>query len=83
MSLSSTEWMALIKVMCVLFLIAVLSLCVVLARRSSPGTRAALGGMLMLFFGGAAVPPRETQTIEEVKEDKGKKGAESGDPPSR
>lgn len=37
---------------------------------------------LFSLFGGAVVPPKETQTIEQAKEDKGKKGAESGDPPS-
>jgi hypothetical protein len=51
------------------------------AKRAS--TKAAgLGGALMLMFAMGVVPPKELQTIEEAKESKDKKGAESGDPPS-
>ena len=47
------------------------------------GTRAAaLGSALMLMFSfGMSGDPRQQQRIEEAREDKGKKGAESGDPP--
>lgn len=48
------------------------------------GARAAgLGGALMLMLSMGVVPPKELQTIEEAKESKGKKGAESGEPPAR
>jgi hypothetical protein len=47
------------------------------------GAKAAgLGGALMLMFTMGVVPPKEQQTIEEAKESKDKKGAESGDPPA-
>jgi hypothetical protein len=46
------------------------------------GAKAAgLGGALMLMFTMGVVPPKEQQTIEEAKESKDKKGAESGEPP--
>lgn len=73
---------SLIRFALVVGLVMALSATIVWARQTSASTRAALGGMLMLLFGGAVVPPKETQTIEQAKEDKGKKGAESGDPPS-
>jgi hypothetical protein len=80
--MTHVDILSLIKVAGVLLLILTLGACIVRVRRASPGTRAALGGMLMLFFGGAVVPPRETQTIEEAKDSKDKKGGESGDPPT-
>jgi len=52
------------------------------AKRAS--TKAAgLGGALMLMFTMGVVPPKEQQTLEEARESKDKKGAESGDPPAR
>lgn len=42
---------------------------------------ATIGGALMLLMSMGVVPPQELQRIEEAKEPKGKKGAESGDPP--
>ena len=52
------------------------------ARRGSGGTEfVASAMMLMLGMFGPAVQPPE-QGIEEARNDKGKKGAESGDPPA-
>jgi hypothetical protein len=42
----------------------------------------AVGGTLILLLGAAFVPPAEQTRLEEAKEPKGKKGAESGDPPA-
>jgi hypothetical protein len=52
------------------------------AKRAG-GKAAGLGGALMLMLSMGVVPPKELQTIEEAREPKGKKGAESGDPPAR
>jgi hypothetical protein len=52
------------------------------AKRTS-GKAAGLGGALLLMLSMGVVPPKELQTIEEAKESKGKKGAESGNPPAR
>ena len=76
--MSPTDTVLLIKIAGVLLLVVLLTACVIRVRRSSASSRAALGGVLMLFFGVSVVPPRETQTIEEAKESKDKKGAEAG-----
>jgi hypothetical protein len=52
------------------------------AKRAG-GKAAGLGGALLLMLSMGVVPPKELQTIEEARESKGKKGAESGDPPAR
>jgi len=53
------------------------------AKRHSTGAQLLAGGMLLVL--GAAVPivQRPQQGVEEARLDKGKKGAESGDPPDR
>jgi hypothetical protein len=52
------------------------------ARRGGRGT-AMLGSALVLLLGIGLVPEQiPQQRIEEAREDKGKKGAESGDPPA-
>jgi hypothetical protein len=53
------------------------------ARRHARGAQFVAGGMMMILGMIApmiAKPPE--QGIEEAREDKGKKGAESGDPPN-
>jgi hypothetical protein len=77
-TMNPSDIQVLIKIGGVLLLVVLLIACVVRVRRSSASSRAALGGMLMLLFGGAVVPPHEVSTIEEAKESKDKKGAESG-----
>ena len=53
------------------------------AKRGSPATQLmASAMMLVLGMIGPAVKPPE-QGIEEAREDKGKKGSESGDPPAQ
>jgi hypothetical protein len=52
------------------------------ARRGGRGT-ALLGSALVLLLGIGLVPEQiPEQRIEEAREEKGKKGAESGDPPA-
>ena len=55
-----------------------------LIRWAKKGGRSAamLGGLLFITLGGALVPQPPHQRIEEAREDKGKKGDESGDPPA-
>lgn len=50
------------------------------AKRTG-GKAAGVGGALMLMFSMGVIPPRLFQTIEEAKESKARKGAESGAPP--
>ena len=53
------------------------------ARRGGRGP-AMLGSALVLLLGIGLVPEQlPQQRIEEAREEKGKKGAESGDPPTR
>jgi hypothetical protein len=63
----------------------VLSLCGAtwLIRWARKGGRGAslLGGALLLTLGGGLVPQQPQQRIEEAREQRAKKGAESGDPP--
>jgi hypothetical protein len=63
-----------------------LSLCIAIwlvrwARKGRLGATM-LGGALFLLLGGALVPQSPQQRIEEAREQRGKKGAESGDPPT-
>jgi hypothetical protein len=51
------------------------------AKRGGRGA-ALLGGLLFITLGGAMVPQPPHQRIEEAREDRGKKGGESGDPPN-
>jgi ABC-type amino acid transport system permease subunit len=52
------------------------------AKRSSTGAQLLASAMiLVLGIGGPIVNPPQ-QGIEEAREDKGKKGSESGDPPA-
>jgi hypothetical protein len=52
------------------------------ARRGGRGT-AMLGSALVLLLGIGLVPEQiPQQRIEEARQEKGKKGAESGDPPT-
>ncbi len=63
-----------------LLLIAALYSLVRWARRDRRGATI-VGSALVLLFGGGLVPDSSRQRTEEAREDKGKKGAESGDPP--
>ena len=53
------------------------------AKRGSPATEFIASAMMLVLgmIGPAVKPP--AQGIEEVREDKGKKGSESGDPPAQ
>jgi len=52
------------------------------ARRHTTGTQLVASALMLLLgmFGPAVKPPQ--QGIEEAREDKGKKGSASGDPPT-
>ena len=52
------------------------------AKRHSTGAQILASAMLLVFAIGAPVINPPQQGIEEAREDKGKKGAESGDPPA-
>ena len=56
--------------------------CIRWARRHSAGTQFVASGMMLLLgmIGPAVKPPQ--QGIEEAREEKGKKGSASGDPPA-
>jgi hypothetical protein len=51
------------------------------AKRHSTGAQLLAGGMLLVLGITVPIPKRPQQGVEEAREDKGKKGAESGDPP--
>jgi hypothetical protein len=51
------------------------------AKRGGRGP-AILGSTLVLLLGGGLAPEQRQQAIEEAREEKGKKRAESGDPPT-
>ena len=51
------------------------------AKRSSTGAQLLASAMILVFGMGAPVVNPPQQGIEEAREDKGSKGAESGDPP--
>jgi O-antigen ligase len=65
-------------------IILVLGAGVCLIRWAKKGGRGAamLGSALVLLLGAGLVPEPPQQRIEEAREEKGKKGAESGDPPN-
>ncbi len=73
---------ALIAVGCTSAALAALAGMVALVRTTKKGGvgMAMLGTAMLLFLGGALAPQRPEQTVEEAREDKGKKGSESGDP---
>jgi hypothetical protein len=52
------------------------------AKRQSTGAQILASAMLLVLGIGAPVVNPPQQGIEEAREDKGKKGAESGDPPA-
>ena len=53
------------------------------AKRHSTGAQLLASAMiLVLGFGGPPIVNPPQQGVEEAREDKGKKGAESGDPPN-
>jgi hypothetical protein len=52
------------------------------AKRHSTGAQILASAMLLVLGIGAPVINPPQQGIEEAREDKGKKGAESGDPPA-
>ena len=58
---------------------------IVLVRWAKKGGRgvAIVGSTLVLLLGGGLAPERSHQRIEEAREEKGRKGAESGDPPEK
>jgi hypothetical protein len=64
--------------------LVVLALMVALVRWAKKGGRgpAMLGSALVLLLGAGLVPEQPKQRMEEAREQKGKKGAESGDPPT-
>jgi hypothetical protein len=51
-----------------------------MSKKGGPGM-AVVGSVLLLALGGALAPQRPEQGVEEAREDKQKKGSESGDPP--
>jgi hypothetical protein len=51
------------------------------AKRHPTGAQLLAGAMLIVLGIAAPIPKRPQQGVEEAREDKGKKGAESGDPP--
>ena len=60
-------------------LIASMVLLVRWAKRGGRATQAAAG--VLLIFGLGLAPDVERQRIEDAREEKGKKGGQSGDPP--
>jgi hypothetical protein len=50
-------------------------------KRHSTGAQLLAGAMLLVLSTTIPIPKRPQQGLEEAREDKGKKGAESGDPP--
>ena len=51
------------------------------AKRHSTGAQLLAGAMLLVLGFSMPVVKRPQQGVEEAREDKGKKGAQSGDPP--
>jgi hypothetical protein len=51
------------------------------AKRHSTGSQLLAGAMLLLLAVSILVPKRPQQGLEEARVDKGRKGAQSGDPP--
>jgi hypothetical protein len=56
--------------------------CVRWAKRHSTASQFLAGAMLFVVSFGMPIVKRPQQGLEEAREDKGKKGAESGDPPN-
>jgi hypothetical protein len=52
------------------------------AKRQSTGAQVLASAMLLVLGWGAPIVKPPQQTMEEAREDKGKKGSESGDPPA-
>ena len=52
------------------------------AKRHSTGAQLLAGAMLLVLGISMPIVKRPQQGVEEAREDKGKKGAESGNPPS-
>ena len=52
------------------------------AKRSSTGAQLVANAMMLVMSIGMPIVNPPQQGIEEAREDKGKKGAESGDPPN-
>jgi hypothetical protein len=76
-ALLAVEW-SLAAVFTLILMIALVNW----AKRGGRG-RAFLGSAMVLLLGILIVPEQlPQQRIEEAREDKGKKGAESGDPPT-
>lgn len=55
--------------------------CVRWAKRHSTGSRMLANAMLLVVSIGMPIVKRPRQGLEEARQDKGRKGAESGDPP--
>jgi hypothetical protein len=53
------------------------------AKRHSTGAQLVAGAMLLVLGFTVPIVKRPQQGVEEARLDKGKKGAESGDPPDR
>jgi hypothetical protein len=51
------------------------------AKRHSSGAQLLAGAMLLVRGFTVPIPKRPQQGVEEAREDKGKKGGQSGDPP--
>jgi hypothetical protein len=68
--------------LCALVVVAIMVALMRWARRGGRGA-ALLGSAMVLLLGVGLVPEQiPQQRIEEAREQKGKKGAESGDPPT-
>lgn len=52
------------------------------AKRHSTGAEFLAGALLLVLGFAAPIPKRPQQGVEEARIDKGRKGAESGDPPA-
>ena len=52
------------------------------AKRNSTGAQVLASAMLLVLGMGAPVVHPPQQGVEEARQDKGKKGSESGDPPA-
>jgi O-antigen ligase len=63
-------------------LVLVVGVCLIRWAKKGGRSVAMLGSALVLLLGAGLAPAPPQQRMEEAREEKGKKGAESGDPPN-
>jgi uncharacterized membrane protein YoaK (UPF0700 family) len=68
-------------VVMVVVMIWAAAVCVRWAKRHSTGAQFLAGAMLLILGITTPIPKRPQEAVEEAREDKGKKGGQSGDPP--